>query len=177
MDQARQPGYETGVLRLSHPAKRGSGELGSRQLAAAGAAGATSHATVRFDDQITMKQKKWTVAQGPIPGSGRWQQTISTRPDDPGLVSRAQMKELVGVSNPAVITRALERLSIDPVSSGSKSVKTTNKGGSGNRAFEVPYYTASATEAVRQELKGHTQPIGDGRFSYEGVTFRWKAAD
>lgn len=124
-----------------------------------------------------MKQKKRTETHGPIPGSGRRQETVSTRPDDPGLVSRTQMKELVGVSKPAVLTKALERLSIDPASSGSKSVRTYNNGGSGSRAFEVPYYPVSATQAVREELARRAQPIGDGRFSYEGITFRWKMAD
>lgn len=124
-----------------------------------------------------MKQTKRTEIQGPIPGSGRWQETVSTRPDDPGLVSRKQMQELVGVSNSKVITKALERLSIERIGDGSKSFKTYNNGGSGYRAVMVPYYPVSATRAVREELARRALQMGDERFSYEGVTFRWKAVD
>jgi hypothetical protein len=126
-----------------------------------------------------MKQKTWTETQGPIPGSGRRQKTVSMRPDAPGLVSRTRMKELVGVSNPKVITKALDCLSIVPASLGSWSRETYNNGGGGggNRGAEVPYYSVSETQAVREELARRAQPIGDGRFLYEGITFRWKAAD
>ena len=124
-----------------------------------------------------MKQRKWIESQGPIPGSGRRQETVSTRPDDPELVSRKQMKELVGVSSSAVITKALERWSIDPVSGGSKSIKTYNNGGSGSRSIDVPYHPVSAKQAVREELARRAQLVGDGRFPYEGVTLYWKEAE
>ncbi|WP_437313662.1 hypothetical protein [Sorangium sp. So ce385] len=123
------------------------------------------------------KQKTWTETQGPIPGNGRQQKTVSTRPDDPGLVSRTQMKELVGVSNPKVITKALECLSIAPTSVGSWTRDTYNNGGSGNRGADVPCYSVSAVQTVREELKLRAKPTGDGRFLYEGVTFRWEGAD
>jgi len=144
----------------------------------ASAAGARPGATAHSGgEEVPMKQKTWTETQGPIPGSGRWQETVSTRPDDPGLVSRPQMKELVGVSNTTVITKALERLSIAPAGVGSWNRKTYNNGGSGNRGAEVLYFERSSVQAVRDELKRRATPTGDGRFSYKDIKFRWTRAD
>ncbi|MGC9983382.1 MAG: hypothetical protein ABSF35_07095 [Polyangia bacterium] len=121
-----------------------------------------------------MKTKKWTAKEGRIPGTGKWQQDVTKRPDDPSLVSRVQLVELVGVSNAAVISKAIERLRIAPSDEGTKTRSTYNNGGSGQRTFEVPYFEPGIVDQIRAELQQNSVDFGEGRFKYAGKTFRWR---
>lgn len=120
-----------------------------------------------------MTTKKWTTKDGRVPGPGKWQQDVTRRPDDASLVTRAQLAELVGVSNSAVISRAVERLHIAPVAEGLKTKSTYNNGGYGERVFDVPYFDRAVAEIIRDELRKKSVDLGDGRFSYAEKTFRW----
>lgn len=120
-----------------------------------------------------MTTKKWTTKDGRVPGPGKWQQDVTHRPDDASLVSRAQLAELVGVSNSTVISKAIERLRIAPAAEGLKTKSTYNSGGYGERAFDVPYFDRAVAERIRDELRKNSVDLGDGRFSYAEKTFRW----
>jgi hypothetical protein len=110
-----------------------------------------------------MTTKKWTTKDG----------RVTQRPDDVSLVSRAQMAELVGVSNKAVISKAIERLRLAPAAEGQKTKITYNNGGYGQRSFDVPYFEPSIADQIRAELQKNSVNLGDGRFKYDDKTFRW----
>jgi len=122
-------------------------------------------------DAVTIK--RWTTRVGPVPGRGRRQESVTHRPDEASLVSRVQLKELVGVSNAQVITKALDKLKIAAVGEGAKSLDTYNNGGRGFRSFDVPYYDASVAGTIRTELQQHAEAIGGDWFRYEQTKFRW----
>jgi hypothetical protein len=120
-----------------------------------------------------MTTKKWTTKDGRVPGPGKWQQDVTQRPDDAGLVSRAQLVNLVGVSNIPVISKAIERLGIVPAAEGTKAKSTYNNGGYGQRSFDVLYFEPAVADGIRGELRRNSVPLGDGRFKYADKTFRW----
>lgn len=120
-----------------------------------------------------MGVKKWVTRDGKVPGPGKWQREETHRPDDESLVARMQLKDLVGVSNVDVITAAIKRLGIEPVATGTHSLKTYNNGGHGDRQQDVSYFPATAADAIREELKANAQEQG-GKLSYAGITFKWK---
>lgn len=123
-----------------------------------------------------MTTKKWTTRHGRVPGPGKRQEDVVRRPGDDSLVSRSELKNLVGVSNLAVISKAIERLRIVPVAEGLKTRSTYNNGGHGDRAFDVPYFDRSVAERICDELRKNSVDLGDGRFSYAEKTFRWRGA-
>lgn len=110
-----------------------------------------------------------------MPGPGKSQLTVTVRPDDDSLLAKKQLQEKVGVSNPNVITKVIERLGIEPVTNGSKSLLTYNNGGRGARYFDVAYFPASVVDLIRTELQRNAVPCANGKLSYGGVTFRWSS--
>jgi hypothetical protein len=119
-----------------------------------------------------MSVKKTITRDGWVPGPGKRQREETHRPDDESLVARMQLKDLVGVSNPKVITAAIKRLGIEPVATGRHMLQTYNNGGYGNRNHDVPYFPATAADAIHEEVKANAQEQG-GKLTYRGISFRW----
>ena len=123
-----------------------------------------------------MKEKTRETVSGQVPGSGHWQKDTTLRPDDPSLVACKQLSEMIGVSNPSVVSAAIKRLGIRQASWGQLRRSTYNNGGSALHAFNTPYYDSSIAGQIRDELHQNSATLANGKFSYEGKTFSWTSS-
>jgi hypothetical protein len=114
--------------------------------------------------------RTYSYSEGKVPGPGIAWDKKSTNPG--GGLARKQMEDILLINHTGPLTKALEKLRIEPIYYGSWSMGYVNNGGKSFQRGETPYYAKDVVLRIREELDKFSRPTGKPKVrKYRGVTY------